>query len=397
MTVSLSDHFTYQKLLRFVAPSIFMMIITSIYSIVDGFFVSNFVGKNPFAALNLIFPVIMALAAFGFMIGTGGSALIAKTLGEGKQKEANEIFSMLVVALAVGGAALSGFSTIYQIILDIVPSDIVSPFLNGNTLQIIFLGAAVGIALLILGDRAAAVRTFIEQTNEVVQFLMEAIGDLIPLFVFFSLFALLGSDFGSELSGILKAIVITYALCPLMCLVFIGILAARRRVSFRLLVQKLLPTFLIGLTTASSSAAFATNLETCEKKLGIPPMLAHFAVPLEQVLYMPSVAVAFVATCLCMAENFGTAITPAWLLTMIVVTGLLSLAMPPIPGGALTCYTVMFTQLGIPGEALALAVAINSMIDFIATASNLTCLQVEVTTVAGQLGMLDTECLRNPG
>ena len=279
----------------------------------------------------------------------------------------------------------------------IVPSDIISPFLNGNTLQIIFLGAAVGIALLILGDRAAAVRTFIEQTNEVVQFLMEAIGDLIPLFVFFSLFALLGSDFGSELSGILKAIVITYALCPLMCLVFIGILAARRRVSFRLLVQKLLPTFLIGLTTASSSAAFATNLETCEKKLGIPPMLAHFAVPLEQVLYMPSVAVAFVATCLCMAENFGTAITPAWLLTMIVVTGLLSLAMPPLPGGALTCYTVMFTQLGIPGEALALAVAINSMIDFMATASNLTCLQVEVTTVAGQLGMLDTKCLRDPG
>ena len=108
MTVSLSDHFTYQKLLRFVAPSILMMIVTSIYSIVDGFFVSNFVGKNPFAALNLIFPVIMALAAFGFMIGTGGSALIAKTLGEGKKDEANGIFSMLIVVLAVGGAILSG-------------------------------------------------------------------------------------------------------------------------------------------------------------------------------------------------------------------------------------------------------------------------------------------------
>ena len=67
MKISLSDHFTYQKLLRFVAPSIFMMIITSIYSIVDGFFVSNFVGKNPFAALNLIFPVIMALAALSLI------------------------------------------------------------------------------------------------------------------------------------------------------------------------------------------------------------------------------------------------------------------------------------------------------------------------------------------
>ena len=113
MTVSLSDHFSYQKLLRFVAPSILMMIVTSIYSIVDGFFVSNFVGKNPFAALNLIFPVIMALAAFGFMIGTGGSALIAKTLGEGKPREANEIFSMLVIVLAAGGAILSGVCIVF--------------------------------------------------------------------------------------------------------------------------------------------------------------------------------------------------------------------------------------------------------------------------------------------
>lgn len=113
MQISLSDHFTYQKLLRFVAPSILMMIITSIYSIVDGFFVSNFVGKNSFAALNLIFPVIMALAAVGFMIGTGGSALIAKTLGEGKPREANEIFSMLVIVLAAGGAILSGVCIVF--------------------------------------------------------------------------------------------------------------------------------------------------------------------------------------------------------------------------------------------------------------------------------------------
>ena len=100
MRITLSDHFTYQKLLRFTMPSIVMMIITSVYSIVDGFFVSNCVGKNAFAALNLIFPVLMALSAFGFMVGTGGSALIAKTLGEGKTKEANGIFSMLVAGAA---------------------------------------------------------------------------------------------------------------------------------------------------------------------------------------------------------------------------------------------------------------------------------------------------------
>ena len=107
MRITLSDHFTYQKLLRFTMPSIVMMIITSVYSIVDGFFVSNCVGKNAFAALNLIFPVLMALSAFGFMVGTGGSALVAKTLGEGKTKEANGIFSMLVAILTVGGAVLA--------------------------------------------------------------------------------------------------------------------------------------------------------------------------------------------------------------------------------------------------------------------------------------------------
>lgn len=98
MSVSLSEHFTYKRLLRFVFPCIIMMIVTSIYSIVDGFFVSNCVGKNAFAAVNLIMPVLMALSAFGFMIGTGGSALVAFTLGEGKKEKANEIFSMLILS-----------------------------------------------------------------------------------------------------------------------------------------------------------------------------------------------------------------------------------------------------------------------------------------------------------
>lgn len=97
-TIQLSDHFTYGKLLRFTVPSMGMMVFTSIYSVVDGLFVSNFAGKTPFAALNLIFPFLMFLGIVGFMFGTGGSALIAKTMGEGKPLTANRIFSMLVCA-----------------------------------------------------------------------------------------------------------------------------------------------------------------------------------------------------------------------------------------------------------------------------------------------------------
>lgn len=94
--IQLSEHFTYHKLLRFVLPSIIMMIFTSIYGVVDGLFVSNYVGKTPFAAVNLIFPVIMLLGAIGFMIGTGGSAIVSTTMGEGDNEKANQYFSMLV-------------------------------------------------------------------------------------------------------------------------------------------------------------------------------------------------------------------------------------------------------------------------------------------------------------
>ena len=105
MKIQLSEHFTYSKLIRFTLPSVIMMIFTSIYGVVDGLFVSNFVGKTPFAAINLIMPFLMIFGTVGFMIGTGGSALVAKTLGEGDRKRANRLFSMLVyvsVALGVG-------------------------------------------------------------------------------------------------------------------------------------------------------------------------------------------------------------------------------------------------------------------------------------------------------
>lgn len=107
MKIQLSEHFTYNKLLRFVFPSIVMMIFTSIYSVVDGLFVSNFVGKTALASINLILPFLMGLSALGFMIGTGGSAIVAKTLGEGDPKRANSYFSMLVYVTAIGGILLA--------------------------------------------------------------------------------------------------------------------------------------------------------------------------------------------------------------------------------------------------------------------------------------------------
>lgn len=107
MKIKLSDHFTYSKLLRFVFPSIIMMVFTSIYGVVDGLFVSNFAGKTAFASINLVMPFVMILGGIGFMIGTGGTALVSKVLGEGKKEKANEIFTMMIIFTLLIGALLS--------------------------------------------------------------------------------------------------------------------------------------------------------------------------------------------------------------------------------------------------------------------------------------------------
>lgn len=110
MHIQLSDHFDYRRLLRFTFPSMIMMMFTSLYSIVDGFFVSNFVGKTPFAAVNFIMPVLMILGSVGFMFGAGGGALVSKTMGEGDREKACRLFSLFVYCTALSGAVFAAAS-----------------------------------------------------------------------------------------------------------------------------------------------------------------------------------------------------------------------------------------------------------------------------------------------
>ena len=113
MKIQLSDHFSYGRLLRFTAPSIAMMIFTSVYGVVDGFFVSNYAGKTPFAAVNLIMPFLMVIATVGFMFGTGGSALVAKSFGEGEPERASRNFSLFVYGSFALGVVLAVLGIVF--------------------------------------------------------------------------------------------------------------------------------------------------------------------------------------------------------------------------------------------------------------------------------------------
>ena len=151
MRIQLSDHFTYGKLIKFTLPTMAMMIVSSVYCVVDGFFVSNFAGKTPFAAINLIMPYIMIFSTVGFMFGTGGSAIVAKTMGEGDRKKANNYFSLFVIVSFILGVlfAVLGIVTVRpvavllgaegELLEDAVQySHIILFVLPFNTLQFLF-------------------------------------------------------------------------------------------------------------------------------------------------------------------------------------------------------------------------------------------------------------------
>lgn len=300
------------------------------------------------------------------------------------------------VRFAPGGTGSGeAASAIYQMLLDIVPSNLISPFIEGNALQVIFLGCVCGIGMLTLGSRVSGLSDILEQTHTLIQLLMSAIGRIVPLFVFICVLDLCLSGNIAHLSGVGKLILLYIAVIFLLVSGYSLSVSHKTGVRIFILLEKLLPTFLIAVTTASSITAFDKNTTTCKEKLGVSEKLVDFGVPLGQVLYMPMGAAAFLLSALCIGELYEVTITPMWLLSAVLVSAILSIATPPIPGGALSCYTILFLQLGIPAAGVALAISIDLVMDFLLTAINLLCLQLELVLVAHNMNMLDEKVLRD--
>ena len=214
MKIKLSDHFTYKKLMRFVTPSVIMMIFTSIYCVVDGFFVSNFAGENGFAAVNLIYPVIMCIAAFGFMIGSGGSALVSKTFGEKKNELANRYFSMLIYVTIIVGVVLSTLGIVFidSIVKFLKADDLIrehvknygvimmiglTPFMLQNVFQSFFVTAekpklglyfiiGAGVTNMVLDALFVAVFKWGVKGAATATILSQMVGGILPLIYFIS-------------------------------------------------------------------------------------------------------------------------------------------------------------------------------------------------------------------
>lgn len=180
------------------------------------------------------------------------------------------------------------------------------------------------------------------------------------------------------------------------CVLLIGMTAytaLRNRVSPSLLIRKGLPTLIIALTTASSAAAFGTNMSACHKEYGIDEKICSFGVPLGIVTSKAATALNYLVVSLFFAEMYSLSISRSWIAVMMITVCILAIATPPIPGGAMASYTVLFLQLGIPMEALAIALTCDTIFDFIVTGTDQFLLPFTLLTQAGKLGLVDRKTL----
>ena len=187
--------------------------------------------------------------------------------------------------------------------------------------------------------------------------------------------------------------VILFGTCAV-AVVFVYV-AIRLKVNMGILAKKLLPAFLIALTTSSSSAAFGTNISCCENQMGISGKITKFGIPLGTVIYMPVSCVMFVCCACYVAATNDIAISPMWLVMATFIIVILSIALPPVPGGALTSYTILFLQLGLPQEALAVVLTMDVLLECFITSMHVTSLQLQLLLLSHRMDLLDTERLRS--
>lgn len=361
------DDMVFRILSCIAGPMIFLSVAWGIYGIGDVYTLGR-IGKK--LMINFLLVV--------FLFSLAGSA----------------VFPLLGTGLSDTASQTSQLGAVFEMLLNIFPANIFSPFIEGNTLQIIFLAFLIGLSLIFLGQRTSSVAKAVEQINHIINFLMSSISTVVPYFVFIVLVQIIWSDSFMTLTEVWKFAVVFIAAWLVCACVFIGYVSARRKISPVYLLRSCLPSYLIALTTASSAATYESNMTVSKKKLGIDASLSSFGIPFGMVIFKPSTALYYILICFYFSRLYGVGISAGWIVTAVLITAVSAVATPPIPGGAAATYTMLFLELGIPANALAVAVAVDMVFDFILTSGDMLLLLVELFSVSSRIGMQDMNVVR---
>ena len=299
-------------------------------------------------------------------------------------------------SLQIGASqALTGFSSVFEVVLGIIPGNILLPFIEGNTLQILFLGVVMGMAMIIIDEKTQTVALFAEQLNYIVQLIMAFISKLVPFFVFGSLLDIILNNKLQEISVSYKLFAVNVAAAVFLLIFHLSFVCIKEKVNPVVYMKKAMKGIIICFTTASSAAAFSTSLETCKKEYGIDESLANFGVPFAQILYKPTVAFLFFSSAVYAAERFGITISVSWFVTAFLLSIILSVATPPIPGGTMASLSVLAAQLALPLDGIAIVLALNIVLDFIDTPVFVFSGHAMLVLIADKFDMLNKKILRS--
>lgn len=292
------------------------------------------------------------------------------------------------------GINIDQTSGLVKLILDMLPRNILDPFITGNTIQLIVMAVVTGLAMIALDSRTALLRSFAEEANSMAYILVEWIGKITPGLIFIIILKSMWQGNTLNIIEIWKPIVITTIGAVIITLLHIIYASIRFKVPLAKLAGKLSGPFITAFSTASSSATYGINLNCCEKKLGISKKLTGMGIPMGSVMYKPASALFFFTCALFTVEHYGMGLSFVTLVSTFIVSGLLAIAIPPVPGSAVSCFVLLFAQLNIPQEALIFAIPVDLIFDRFGTAGNILSLDAELLIQADRNNMLDRNILR---
>ena len=286
------------------------------------------------------------------------------------------------------------FASVLDFFLQVFPNDVLSPFINGNSPQLILIAVVLGNALLVVSDRNDSLVALIDQINKVGLILADWV---VRFSHFIIVILLILNTWNRSLASILdlwKPLLLFLMLTAAAILIWILWVCISKGVSVRKLAKKLWPSALIALRTASVDAAYGDSVLCCERRLGISRKITTYGLPLGLVIYMPAGMIATMVFTLYAAKAYGIVISVIWCVMAAALIVTLLMASPPVLGCGVLAYATIFLQLGIPSDALTIALLADILFGFVTAAGNQVMLQLELVLQADRSGELDLAILR---
>ena len=289
---------------------------------------------------------------------------------------------------------LSSFRKLYDMILNMFPGNIITPFAENNMMQVIILAVFFGIVILGQGNRVGHLIDLMSDLHKVFSSAVDFICHLLPIFIFTSLTSILWKNGLDNFAKLWKPIVVAIVAEYVLVFIYFAFVSIKFHVSVFKLIKKVMPSFLVAVTTSSSIATFTVGNELNKTKLGIKAQYTDLAYPLGISLYDAPFLPLFLTIAFYLAEFYKTDVSLVWFITAGFICFIVCYASPQVSGGTLICLGVILGQLGIPMEGLAIAGTLALILDFFGTGAKVAAQHMEMIIQAGHLDMVDVEELR---